>query len=117
MTCHICNGKGWYHEYLDSTGNSSVKVNCKNCDATGYADPPAIHYDFKPMEWEYDEGYKCYSSDKLYYVIYQTETNCFSLWLSSDEGWENTYPSLDEAKAAAEKHRQGLIEKLGGVRV
>jgi hypothetical protein len=76
--------------------------------------PPAIRYEFKPMEWEYENG--VYMSvlgsifetrDKQGFIFHSIYERRGVMFLNS----------IDEAKAAAEKHQQGLIEKLGGTRV
>jgi hypothetical protein len=87
--------------------------------------PPAIRYEFKPMEWEHVpavrdtcEHWKSKTSvickhnypDGDRYEVFATKGINMNMY-----DW--TPKSLDEAKASAEKYRQGLIEKLGGVRV
>jgi len=82
-----------------------------------------MKYEFKPMEWKPKtngwNGFDCgpYEIIEPYpefkFTKHGTEWKAYS----TIDGWTMFCKTLDEAKAAEEKHRQWLIEKLGGRKV
>ena len=75
---------------------------------------------FEPMQWKPKtnawKGFDCgpYEIIEPYPEIKTAMHGAEWQVYCAIDGWTEFAKTIDEAKAAAEKHRQGLIEKLGG---
>jgi hypothetical protein len=75
-----------------------------------------MKYEFEPMEWRPYGGDDCWITSQAGWRIFKTSTKCFKFCLNH-LNTVGIFPTIDEAKVAAEKHRQSLVEKFGGVSI
>jgi len=82
-----------------------------------------MKYEFKPMEWKKKtngwKGFDCgpYEIIDPYPEFKFTKNRAEWKVYCTIDSWTRFCKTIDEAQAATEKHRQGLIEKLGGGKI